>query len=167
MEGRVTARSSIADTSLLEAFTRILGLGLLKPWMPILASPAVLREHAKTAPKKAQDHLEHFVARGDILVGYPKGRSVDLRLGKRHGLSPVDLEGLKWAKASNGLLLADEREILEVALENGVQAIDIPGILRALRDAGLASAGLVRQAATALEVEGRHFTKLDAAEFGI
>ncbi|MHB8632863.1 MAG: hypothetical protein ACYDBQ_02685 [Thermoplasmatota archaeon] len=51
--------SAVGGTSLLEAFTRIIGLELLLPGIPIRVSPAVLRDHTRTALHDAQKHLQH------------------------------------------------------------------------------------------------------------
>ena len=158
--------TAIGDTSLLEVFTRIRGLGLLAPWAPVRISGEIVHEHETTAPAAAHAYLLQAIRDGRIEVGCPVDAAIVIP--PHHGLSPVDLAGLRWAKAHNEWLLVDDREMCDVARLNRISFLDVPGIVRALRDAGALDGDAVRRVAASIELDGdRAFPPRDRAEFGL
>lgn len=158
--------TAIGDTSCLEVFTRIRGLGLLAPWGPIRISKDIVHEHETTAPPEAHAYLENAIEQGRLVVEPPIQH--DIVVPRRHGLSPVDLAGLRWAKATGEWLLVDDREVCDAARANGIDFLDVPGILRALQQAGALDASGVKRVAAAVHFDAeRALGERELKEFGL
>lgn len=158
--------TAIGDTSCLEVFTRIRGLGLLAPWSPIRISRDIIHEHETTAPPEAHAYLLQAIEQGKVVVEPP--RQADIVVAPRHHLSPVDLAGLAWAKATGEWLLVDDREMCDAARLNGIDFLDVPAIIRALQQARALDPSGVKRVAAAVHFDaGRELGERDQKDFGL